>query len=158
MRQIPLTQNKFALVDDDVYEWAKDYNWYAKYTNNLWYVARNSSIKDDVQHKQHTIWLHHCIIGFPLSNKEVDHIDGNGLNNQRSNLRFTTGRQNQQNAKKHRIGRLVGAYMFKSNYKDKTYIYWAAQIKINGKTTYLGLYPTEQEAHDAYLKALEVML
>lgn len=75
---------------------------------------------------------------------EIDHINGNKIDNRIENLRLVTNRQNQQNQKKHREGQLVGCYFDKSTGK------YRAQIKIGGKMIYLGLYKTEQEANEAY--------
>lgn len=61
------------------------------------------------------------------------------------NLRLTTQRENMNNAYKQRNGKLVGCSLDKRNNK------WQAQIKINGKSIYLGLYKTEIEAHKIYI-------
>jgi hypothetical protein len=75
---------------------------------------------------------------------EIDHINGNTIDNRIENLRLVTNRRNQQNQKKHREGQLFGCYFNKSMGKYQT------QIKIGGKIIYLGRYKTEQEAHEAY--------
>ena len=76
------------------------------------------------------------------SNLEIDHINGNKIDNRIENLRLVTRRRNQQNQKKHREGQLVGCYFNKGKHQ--------AQIKIGGKLIYLGRYKTEQEGHEAY--------
>ena len=75
---------------------------------------------------------------------EIDHIDGNKLNNNIKNLRLTTHRENHQNRKKHRAGRLVGASYHKG------YNSWQSYIAIDKTRIWLGYYKTEQEAHKAY--------
>ena len=80
---------------------------------------------------------------------EIDHIDGNRVNNNIGNLRLVNHKENQQNLVMHRNGNLVGCTYFKRLCK------WQAQVWVDGKYKYLGLYDTEQEAHDVYLKALE---
>jgi hypothetical protein len=79
----------------------------------------------------------------------IDHIDGDILNNCIDNLRLSTLRKNQQNRIEHRKGRLVGCCLPKGRNK------WTAKIKINGKKQHLGNFNTEQEAHEAYLKAVQ---
>jgi len=123
------------------------------YTNGKWAVVNNK--------KNHTggycqvrfnvrMVLYHVIVWILSTGKdipqgmEIDHINGNKIDNRIENLRLVTARQNQQNQKKHREGQLVGCYFDKSNGK------YQARIKISGKTIYLGRYKTEQEAHKAY--------
>jgi hypothetical protein len=145
LKQITLTQGKIALVDDDVYEVLGHLKWYAQKSYNIFYAVRHTSRKEG--HK--TIRLHHLVVGKPSKGFEVDHKDGNGLNNQRDNLRIATTRQNQQNRKQHSNGRLVGASWHKGKNK------WQVQIMINGKQDSLGYFNTEQEAHDVYMEALK---
>ena len=82
---------------------------------------------------------------------EVDHIDGIRTNNSPDNLRFVTKRENCQNRIEHRTGRLVGCYF------DKSQDRWRAQIWINDKRYHLGLYKTELEGHQAYMRAFAVL-
>lgn len=77
----------------------------------------------------------------------VDHINGDRGDNRKNNLREVSLRENNQNKKVHRNGRLVGTYR-RPNGK------WSAKIKINLKTFHLGTYDTEQEAADKYQEAL----
>jgi hypothetical protein len=80
----------------------------------------------------------------------IDHISGNKLDNRIENLRLTTQRKNNQNKKSHRNGRLVGCRLHKCGK-------WEALIAINGKQISLGLFNTEPEASQVYLKALELI-
>ena len=81
---------------------------------------------------------------------QVDHIDGNKLNNLISNLRCVSGRQNQQNRKSHRNGKLVGT-------KKRSWG-WASQITIKGKSKHLGTFKSELAAHKAYMKAVKELV
>jgi hypothetical protein len=79
---------------------------------------------------------------------DIDHIDGDPLNNRIDNLRDVSHRVNMQNqvhAQARNPDRLVGATKKKGK--------WMAQININGKSKYLGLFATAQEAHEVYLNA-----
>jgi len=146
MKQIPLTQDKVALVADDTYEWAKIFKWFAFKNKHIFYAGRQFQKNGG---KQHILFLHQCIIGFPLNGNEIDHIDGNGLNDQRDNLRIVDSVGNNRNTIKHRKGKLVGTSWNKQNKR------WRSQASIDGEIIYLGNYKTEQEAHEVYLKYLE---
>lgn len=80
---------------------------------------------------------------------DIDHINGNPLDNTINNLRDVPTRSNCQNRKTHREGKLVGAHYVKANNK------WKSRIQVNGKTIQIGTYNTQQEAHQAYLTKLE---
>ena len=81
---------------------------------------------------------------------EIDHSDGDRLNNSIANLREATRAQNGQNIRGYRKG-LKGAY--KSFKGDKP---WMSTIQKDGTRHYLGAYATEEEAHEAYVKASAV--
>tara|TARA_R110002126_G_C10312417_1_gene488120 strand:+ start:94 stop:564 length:471 start_codon:yes stop_codon:yes gene_type:complete len=85
----------------------------------------------------------HCFQNLDLADRkaQVDHIDRNKINNSNENLRIVTCQQNGFNR---------GA---KGCYYVKTNDNWQAQITIDGKFIYLGKFPTEAEAHEAYLDA-----
>jgi hypothetical protein len=78
---------------------------------------------------------------------KIDHINGVRHDNRPENLRLGTNRDNDNNRKIHREGKLVGCNYVKQNNK------WRATIHINGKRKHLGYFSSEQEAHDAYLRA-----
>ena len=92
--------------------------------------------------------MHKLITGY----KETDHIDGNGLNNQRGNLRSVTDSQNQMNRKNIRgTSKYKGVYWNKANKK------WLARITINQKNIYIGYFLYEHNAAHAYnFKATEL--
>jgi hypothetical protein len=109
--------------------------------------GKNYCIISSYYSKGKNTYLHRLImervVGRPLLKKEVvDHRDGNGFNNQRSNLRVTTQRKNCQNRIEHRED------------GNKQAGKWMAYINVDGKQKYLGLFPTELEAHQAYQDAL----
>jgi hypothetical protein len=79
---------------------------------------------------------------------EIDHINGNKSDNRICNLRDVTHKENCQNLLNHRNGKLVGASYHKSSGK------WQASITKNNKLIYLGLFNSEQEAHEVYKGAL----
>lgn len=89
----------------------------------------------------------------PYKKTIVDHIDGDITNNSIDNLRWCTKRENQQNLKLHRNGKLCGTRMFET----QNGVRWASNIEIKGKSIYIGAFDTELEAHQAYIqKAKEV--
>lgn len=92
------------------------------------------------------IWLY--VHGsFPQG--QIDHINGNRIDNRIENLRDVSFAENRLNKKRHRSGRLYGCSFNKAQQK------WISQITINKKIQYLGSFKTEQEAHLAYVKAFE---
>jgi hypothetical protein len=93
MKAIPLTRGKVALVDDCDFEFLSQWKWYAApFPAGLWYAQRN----DPVSKK--TIRMHRVITGASEGVK-VDHINNDGLDNQRGNLRNCTQPDNCRNRK-----------------------------------------------------------
>lgn len=95
-KEIKLSQNKITLVDIDVYDELNQFKWCACESGNTFYAGRQTKYTNS---KRTFIRMHHCILGFPSENEEVDHVDGNSLNNRIVNLRFVTKRQQCQNRK-----------------------------------------------------------
>lgn len=91
----------------------------------------------------------HRLIMNPLNNLFIDHKDGNGLNNQKENLRICTQAQN--------IGNSIISKNNKSGIKgvcwDKARNKWRASITINNKHVHLGRFLNINNAKDAYIKA-----
>lgn len=143
MKKIPLTKGHFALVDDADFDWLSKWKWQTWNTGNLFYAVRYE--------RGSTIRMHRLINATP-DNMFTDHIDGNGLNNQRSNLRTVTHQQNMMNRRGKRGGTSVFKGVFldlSTNQKNK----WRAAIRVDGRNKYLGRFYTEEEAGKAYADA-----
>jgi hypothetical protein len=143
---IPLTQGKFAQVDCEDYAKVIQYKWYAHKHGKTFYARRNVRVG---KNQQSNIKMHHFLFGKPPDGYEYDHLDGNGLNNQRANILLKTHRQNCQNRHISKASKYPGISWFKRTKQ------WIAQIQINGVNMGLGYFPTEESAYDAYKKAVE---
>lgn len=133
---IPLTQGKVALVDSADVEKIIPHTWCASNQHGKWYAMATIDC--------HQVTLHRFILDFPSS--EVDHINGDGLDCRRSNMRLATRSQNCANRDRPRN--------CKSQYRGVTRLErnkkWMAQIKVNGKHKYLGSFTDEVEAAKVY--------
>ena len=94
MKEIMLTQGKVTVVDDEDYAYLSQWKWCAAKCRHIYKAAR--AIRDSK--KQYTIYMHRVIMLAPRL-IEVDHIDGDGLNNLRSNLRLCSDKENARNSK-----------------------------------------------------------
>lgn len=145
-------QEVFEIVDGELWRKASVHKHGHKHLRKLVKNVANSNgyclvrFNGRQMHYHRIVWT--LLNGDIPEGMQIDHIDGNRVNNDVNNLRLVTPRENQQNLVSHRNGDLVGCTYF------KRYRKWQAQIWVNGKYKYLGLYETEQEAHEAYLKAL----
>ena len=149
MKEIFLTQGQVAIVDNRDYKKLSKYKWQASKPRNIYYATRQSLI---VNGERHTIFMHHEIIGKPLKGFHADYRDGNGLNNQRNNLRHVTVRQNGQNLiHGERYSQYPGVSWHKRDQK------WVAMIRINGPQKWLGTFNTEIEAFEAYRHAVNAI-
>ncbi len=117
--------------------------WYVQKSRNTHY-AFTSIVFDG---KQHSVSMHRVLTG--MSRLEVDHINGNGLDNRRANLRLASRGQNAQNAKIHRPTQSP----YRGVIFNKAAKKWCASINVNGKRKHLGSFKTEIEAAVAYDKA-----
>ncbi len=147
MKEIPLTQGKVALVDDEDFEELSRYKWAANNTDgSRYYAIRSSSIKSPGG--KHKISMHRFLVDAP-SGMCVDHVDGDGLNNQRANLRVCSQAENTRNQGKRRDN----TSGFKGVYFHKRDLKWHARIKTNGTQISLGYHNTPGEAYRAYCEA-----
>lgn len=146
MKEIPLTQGQVALVDDDDYDYLVQWKWYAL-KDKATYYARRAVEKGDGT--QIAIIMHRLIMDTP-KDMEVDHIDHNGLNNQKSNLRNCTKQQNSRNKQSHGYSKYIGISLNKVTNK------FQARIIVNGKSIALGCYLKEDEAARAYDNAAKI--
>ncbi len=147
-RRIPLTQGKYAIVDPEDYERLNKYKWYAIKSGNTFYAAR--SVWDGINKKRRIIKMHRQIIN-PPHPLVVDHINRNGLDNRKANLRPATKSQNCLNRPcvkpKDSLSKYKGVTWLKRRKK------WRAQIFFNGIQKRIGYFEDETEAARAYDKA-----
>jgi len=137
--KIPLTQGRFALIDDGDFEKVSRYKWYF---DKIGYAGANLPM---IKGKRGTIRMHRLLMDFP-KRSEIDHVNGNGLDNRKSNLRLCTHAQNIHNSKK-RKDNTSGYFGVKRNGNN-----WCATIWLNMKGISLGTYKTKREAALAYNK------
>lgn len=145
MREIKLTQGKVALVDDSDFDFLNQYKWYARKDGKNFYANRHKRIEG----KLTTITMHGALVEYQPGT-EIDHKDGNGLNNQRSNLRLCTRIENQRNSrpmcnKTHS--------RFKGVSWNRRHNRWRARVTSDNITISLGCFETEIEAAIAYDQA-----
>ena len=162
VKQIELTQGKHTIVDDIDFDFLNQWNWHAnkkkvKTSRDLFYAKRFEKGK--------TINMHREIIKRVLIEENndqllknfinsprkfpVDHMDGNGLNNLRNNLRCVSHRENMLNLTKFNgTSKYPGVYWHKEKQK------WHVKFKIGNKNHHVGYFSDENEAYDAYVKAV----
>lgn len=157
MKLLPLSQGLFAQVDNADYELVSKYKWTAKrQRQGNYYASRSVRIED----KSLNIFLHRFIMNTP-KDQYVDHIDHNGLNCQRNNMRNCSLSQNQQNRSPHGKVNYLGVSkrspFQKAKQPDgsiKTYkntpAYKAFIRPKNGKFLYLGKFDNPEDAAHAY--------
>ena len=148
MKEISLTQNKVALVDDEDFEWLNQFKWYACWSGWVWYAIRKSPILDG---KRITILMHREIMNAP-NGVPVDHRNSNGLDNRRENVRLCTNQQNMHNRKKANRNNKLGIKGVCWHRNTKKF---RSQINLNGKKIHLGLFNVLGDADSAYRKAEE---
>lgn len=146
MVEIQLTQGKVALVDDEDFERLSQFKWCA-YTGGCNYYAMTNIRKKDG--KRTSLQMHRFIMSVFDSKTIIDHINGNGLDNRKDNLRICTQAENTRNRSKS----LNNTSGFKGVYWHKYDKKWHAQIIINYKKIHLGIFTCKIEAAQAYNQA-----
>jgi hypothetical protein len=143
MKTIPLTDGGVTLVDDRDFEKLRKCTWVR---NDQGYVLRTkwvNSLRRSISFR-----MHREIMGVS-EEFEIDHIDGNRANNQRSNLRVATHAENLRNRGKNRNN----TSGFKGAFLQKLSGRYFAQICVDRRRIYLGTFNTPEEAHAAYMVA-----
>ena len=142
MREIPITKGMVAIVDDEDYEYLSKWKWYyscgyAK--RKIWKngIARSMSMHRDILK--------------PTRELHIDHINHNGLDNRKNNLRLCTQSQNMGNSimRSDNTSGKRGVIWNKGRHK------WMAQINCGGKHFYLGLFVNMEDACNVYDKKAE---
>jgi len=143
MKKIPLSQGKFAIVDDADFDWLNQWKWSAHKNRNTFYAGR----KIRVGLKRKLLLMHRLILGLDFGDeRQGDHINMDGLDNRRKNLRIATNAQNRRNRGKQANNT--------SGYKGVTWRKqrkkWQAHIQVKGKVKHLGYFTDPVEASEAY--------
>lgn len=144
VREIPLSDGKHvALVDECDYEVMCRFTWHVHRDRRGRVYARRWIGKRHVH-------MHREILGVAERRIQVDHIDGNGLNNTRGNLRVATNQQNSWNHRPHRRRTKPAERHSRHNGVSWYANRWRARITVSGRTRHLGRFETENEAALAY--------
>jgi hypothetical protein len=145
---VTLTRGYEAIIDAADVPLVEGVNWYANNLPHTVYCLNRSQNET----KKTTIRMHRVIMGDP-DGFQIDHIDGDGLNNRKSNLRLATRSENARNRRinKNSTSGLKGASWVESRKR------WRAEIRADGKQIHLGYFNTPEAAHAAYVAASEKM-
>ncbi len=148
MKKIIINSPKYGrkeiLVDDEDYDIINKAKWHLLRNKRGFYATRQIWNKGN----QKCFYMHRVILGINKRHEYIDHIDGDGLNNQRSNLRIATPKENAHNIKPRANGNgLVGVHW------DKNRKLWMAYIMKDYKRRHLGRFENKEEAIMARDKA-----
>ena len=146
MKKIKLTKGKYTIVDNEDFEYLNQWKWFFKDTG---YAVRSEYMKLGInRYKRWRVYMHRVINNTP-DNLQTDHINHNGLDNRKTNLRTVTNQQNAFNAGLSSAN-TSGA---KGVSWSKTRKKWCAYIHINSKAIPLGRFFNIKDAISARKKA-----
>lgn len=146
MKSIPLTQGRYALVDDVDFEELNQYRWhFVKTKTGGGYASRWICQYTPGNRKKIGVRMHNEVLP-PPDGKRVDHANRNGLDNQRHNLRLADHSQQMANRRTWKRKRFKGVY----SVTNKRSVKWVAQIRVRGALLILGRHQTEEDAAIAY--------
>ena len=150
MAEIIINSKKYGthvvLVDDEDFDESNKFKWSVIKSRNTFYAIRIVNNNGNPT----MVYLHRQIMNKHLQKGLIiDHINHNGLDNRKCNLRIVTVQQNQQNStsRKNSTSKYLGVSFYKKSLK------WNAKIWINNKNLHLGYYVNENDAAQAYNKA-----
>jgi len=141
VKLIPLTKGYVAIIDSEDYNRLSKFLWITHKDKKRTYAQRALPKENG---KQRGETMPHAIMGKPPKGLMIDHINGNGLDNRKCNLRFVTNRQNCMNRHQAKSSKYPGVTW------DKRARKWTAQAQINGKHVHIGTYKSEELAYAAY--------
>jgi hypothetical protein len=141
MKKVLLSQDKYALVDDEDFEKVKLFKWTY---HNQGYACRVKTVN-----RKQTMFFMHRFIMNAKKGQSVDHKNHDRLDNRKENLRTCTQSQNLQNMKV-RSGRILPKGV--TSYPTKKGNKYRAQIFLKGKYIHMGVYFDLKEATKAYNK------
>lgn len=145
--EIQLTKGYVAVIDK-ADEALAAFKWYAQENGNgRVYAFRNVRNPDGTRE---TLSLHRAVLGDACAGLPVDHIDGDGLNDRRANLRAVAAKVNSRNragAMRNSTSGVLGVRF------DSSRQHWRASIKVDGRKMHLGYFDTMEEAGAARLDA-----
>lgn len=143
MKCIALSQGKYALVDEEDFDFLNQRRW--RYHSGGYAAAYGGGGRKN----QRTVLMHRVLLN-PPSGQEIDHQNGNRLDNRRSNLRLCTSQQNKANSAR----RSDNTSGFRGVYANKRYGKpWLAKINVGGRQIHLGAFSDKIEAAEAYARA-----
>lgn len=149
VKHIPLQKGKFTIVDVDDYEWLVKHKWYFRKDYYTFYASR-TIYPGGRKGKHYTVQMHREILGLvPGDGIMVDHINRNGLDNRKENLRIAEGSINQYNCKIRKDNSSGYRGIVWSRYWQR----WQARISIKGIRVFCGWHPDPISAAMAYDKA-----
>jgi hypothetical protein len=143
VKTIPLTRGLVAVVDDEDYEALASHNWLTVRGRRTMYAARHQPRAEG--HRM--IFMHRVLLGLPVGAPfDGDHINGDGLDNRRHNLRVATRLENLRNSGKRggTTSQFKGVCLFRRTGR------WQAYIRTDDRRLHLGYFATEREAAEAY--------
>lgn len=146
MAEIILSKGQKTQVDDKDYEWLNQWRWYLASNG---YVTRVLSRKLHPQGKQIRVFMHRQILN-PPQGYFTDHINGDKLDNRRSNLRVCTTQQNGFNRRKQRD--IPKGVYYQPHYKFKK---WGVYVRVDKKQKYIGGFVDKEDAIKAAQEARE---
>jgi hypothetical protein len=149
MSEIPLTHGMVALVDEADFEEVSRYKWHAFRSGPRWYARRNRLASED---RPDGLELMHRRIARTPPGMDTDHINGNGLDNRRANLRHATRAQNAKNRAPNRSGSSIHKGVFWHGQSKR----WRASIQVDKRRIHLGNFVDEAAAAKAYERAAEL--